>query len=373
MGQALVKAVLRSSCDGWDGVRASILEYAYIGARIRGKKASLLTRQDYARFLVGNLESLYKLLQETPYGEEISKISPSDFNSSTFESVAKKISLETFNDILDDSPPSQREIISQMLKKFETSNIKTLLRSKFANMGTGEALRYIAPAETFDAQRCKTLYEAAESVEDLISSLSDSEYGTILADSMRERPPREGTIQLESALDRYVYTGLWSSANRLKGVAKKIARELFGSEVDISNMKTISRCMSLGLSAPETMRNLIPIYFNLTRSIVERVASSTDVEESLESLAVRPYEEVITSSLRDYRSSRSLATFETSLDRFLLGLNEKLLLRHPSSFHLGLALIFLNLKWNELRNLRTLVKGVEEGLAPDKIQAFLII
>jgi ATP synthase A1 C subunit len=351
----------------------SILKYAYIGARIRGKKASLLTRQDYAKLLVGNIESLYKLLQETPYGDEISKVSPSDFNSSTFEIAAKKIFLETVEDILDDSPPSQKEIISQVLKKFEASNIKTLLRSKFVKMATEEALRYIAPVGTFDSGRCKSLYEAAETVEDLVGLLSDSEYGKILADSMGERVRWGGTLPLESALDKYAYGNLWSSVNQLKGVAKRIAIELFGNEIDISNLKTIARCVSLGLSGPDTMRYIIPIYFNLSEKIVEESASSTDVEEGLEKLAVGPYRDVITSSLREFRSSRSLATLEISLDRFLLGLNEKLLLRYPSSFHLGLALVFLNLKWNELRNLRTLIKGVEEGLPSDRIQAFLIV
>jgi vacuolar-type H+-ATPase subunit C/Vma6 len=61
------------------------------------------------------------------------------------------------------------------------------------------------------------------------------------------------------------------------------------------------------------------------------------------------------------------------LDRGSLKTSLRMLKRYTPFFNIGLILAFLNLKWSEVRNLRAIVRGVEDKIPPDKIRKLLIL
>ena len=68
-----------------------------------------------------------------------------------------------------------------------------------------------------------------------------------------------------------------------------------------------------------------------------------------------------------------LATIENILDRGLIETNLRMLKRHTSFFNIGLLLAYLNLKWFEVRNLRTIIRGSECGISPDIVKKMLVL
>jgi V/A-type H+-transporting ATPase subunit C len=231
---------------------------------------------------------------------------------------------------------------------------------------------HISPAGRFDRELCISLYERSSSVEEMIELVQRTEYGRALKDAFPDFEARGSTIPLEVALDRYVYSRIWEAVKLIGGLGEKIAQNLIGAEIDALNIRNIPRCVAMGLSTIETRSYVIPIYFHLTEERVERAIGTSDVEECLEALQVRPYETAIENGLESYRATKSTLGLELSLDRLLLELNRQSLVSNPSLFHIGPILVYINLKWMEIRNLRILLTGLRENVPREKIEALLI-
>jgi vacuolar-type H+-ATPase subunit C/Vma6 len=89
--------------------------------------------------------------------------------------------------------------------------------------------------------------------------------------------------------------------------------------------------------------------------------------------ATRDYQHMLSDIQREYGAAHSLSSLELTLDRSLLKANLRMLKRYTSFFNIGLILAFINLKWFEVRNLRAIVKGLEEGIPANEIKGILVL
>lgn len=76
--------------------------------------------------------------------------------------------------------------------------------------------------------------------------------------------------------------------------------------------------------------------------------------------------------LNEYSLSLSLSNLETIVDKHLLQTSMRVFRKQPF-FSLGWVLAYLNLKWFEVKNLRTIIRGIDEGIPPNKIYGLLIL
>ncbi len=187
-------------------------------------------------------------------------------------------------------------------------------------------------------------------------------------------------LPLAVALDKYVYGEIWRAAGKLRGLDKKIARTVVGIEIDAINIKVILRCRAMGISEEQIRRYIIPVSEVFGEKELEGAIRAADIKSSIESLLeaaklamARDYRYVLTDLLREYEASQSLSRLEMVLDRGSLKTSLRMLKRYTPFFNIGLILAFLNLKWSEVKNLRAIVRGVEDKIPPDKIRKLLIL
>jgi vacuolar-type H+-ATPase subunit C/Vma6 len=382
------------------------VKYAYVCSKIRGMKDSILTANDFYKLSSQSLEEIYAFLRTTVYNEEVSIVPIERFDARAFEEASANNFIKTFDNILKSSPKDITPLLMNMLKRFEVENIKALLRAKMINLDVNEAIRYLMPLKSLETISYRDIFLKAGKIEDLVKLLLNTEYGPLLNLALPDYH-KEGTLlPFDSLLDRYLYTALWMDASNLRGEDKRIAEEIFRTEIDMLNIKTISRCKVLGISSETIPRYIIPIFYkqfheeaswkgaassvikvipllgfeiqsvtsSISRETLEKGINAPDVKQSLQAFRnIEPYREGVEYALSAYGASGSLSPVEMALDKVALRTNLNILKRRPFPFDIGVILSFLSLKWIEVRNLRAIVKGRETHIPPEKIEKLLIL
>ena len=357
----------------------SAWKYRRIMPEVIVAKLRLIDPKDVASLAGRSLRDVYSMLENTSYRAEILDMPPEQLSSVSMENTFLKNFVRTFKEIMDHSPKDIGFLLSTILVKFEADNVRALLRAKVSELGVDEAMRYITPVGRLEEARCRKILESSKSVNDIIDLLSDTEYGSILKEALLEYEGTKVFLPFEVALDKYVYSGIWKAAGKLRGLNKKIARTVLGIEIDSINVKVILRCKAMGINADQIKRYLMPVSEVFGEKEFEDAVRAPDIRSSIESLlaaarlgTVRDYQYLLTDLLEEYEASTSLSGLEIVLDRGLLKTSLRMLKRYTPFFNIGLILAFLNLKWFELRNLRAIVRGAEDRMPPDKIRRLLI-
>jgi len=348
--------------------------------KVIATKLALIKPDDMTDLVGRSLNYTYSMLTKTPYHPELTAIPAEKINSLSLETAFLKNFIGTCTKIIEWSPKGIRFLLSVVLKKLEVDNIKTLLRAKVADISVDEAIEYITPVGRMDEAMCRKILGKSSNVNDVVELLLNLEYGLVLMDVLREYEKTGVLFLLEFALDRYVYGELWRAAEKLKGLDKKIAKTVIGIEIASVNIKVILRCKAMGFSEDTIRRYLIPISGVFDGKELEEAIKVTDIEAVIKKLPgisklslTRDYQYMLTDIQREYEASRSLPRLETALDKSLLKTNLRMLKRYTPFFNIGLVLAFLNLKWFEVRNLRAIVKGIENGVPSSKIKKLLIL
>ncbi|UCD26023.1 MAG: V-type ATPase subunit [Candidatus Bathyarchaeota archaeon] len=358
----------------------NVWKYKRISPKVIAAKLSLIKPEDMANLAGRNLTYIQSMLTKTQYRPEIIAMPTEKLSSLSLETAFLKNFIRTCEKIMEWSPKDIRFLLHVVLKKLEVGNIKAMLRAKVANIRVDEALEYITPVGRLNEARCRRILESSNNVNDVVELLLDLEYGLVLMDVLREYEKTGVLLLLEIALDKYVYGELWRAAEKLNGLDKKIAETVLGIEIASVNIKVILRCRAMGSSEDKIRRNLIPISGVFEGKELEETIEVADIEAFVKRLSTIPklsltrdYQYMLTDIQREYSASRSLPRLETALDKSLLKTNRRMLKRYTPFFNIGLILAFLNLKWFEVRNLRAIVNGIEDGVSPSKIRKLLIL
>ncbi|MFX1363272.1 MAG: V-type ATPase subunit [Promethearchaeota archaeon] len=357
-----------------------VWKYKRISPKLIATKLSLIKPEDMANLAGRNLKYIQSMLTKTQYRPEIMAIPAEELNSLSLETAFLKNFIRTYEKIMEWSPKDIRFLLDAVLKKLEVGNIKAILRAKVANISVDEALEYITPIGRLDEIRCRKILEGSNNVNDLVEQLLDLEYGLVLMDVLKEYEKTGVLLLLEVALDKYVYGEIWRATEKLKGLDKKIAETVLGIEIASVNIKVILRCKTMELSEDKIKRNLIPISGVFEEKELEETVEAADNDAFIKRLSTIPklslardYQYMLTDIQREYAASRSLSQLEIALDKSLLKTNLRMLKRYTQFFNIGLILAFLNLKWFEVKNLRAIVKGIEDGVPPNRIKKLLIL
>ncbi len=353
-------------------------KYKQVMPRIIVEKLKLLEPKRITNLVGMSLNHISSELEKTSYSAEIFELSTKEPNSISLEEALLKNFIKTCEEIMELSPKDVRLLLSALLMKFETNCVKALLRTKEANLSVTESMNYIIPAGRLSEARCRKILENSKNIGEVIDSLSDMEYGSVLEKAFELYFKERVFYLLEIALDRHVYHRIWKATGKFWGLDKKIARTVIGLEIDSVNVKTILRCKAMGLTELQIRRYLIQESKVFGERELEEAMRGSDLQSIMRSLV----ESSKRAMARDHRCIfteikelhvTSLTILETLLDRGLVETNLRIIKRYTPYFNIGLLLAFFNLKWFEVKNLRAIVRGTEARIAPDRIKKLLIL
>lgn len=353
-------------------------DYAYINARVKAMQGRLFTRARYESLLAQNtMTGLLEALRESPYARALEwaiQIPTQGFSLNEIARIDESLRLDLtwclgkLKEIATERP---RTLMEAILLRWDSYNLKTVLRGKRASATVEEILASAFPVGALDEPALAELARAPtlRAVADTLAT-----WRMPLA-----RPVREGlalletldTLQpLEVNLDRFTYTqGFKVVANGDDN--DRAVRDYLGFLVDKTNLLTALRYLEerSTLSQIEASRHFLEGEGRFTRAQYQAVVGARDLRHGLSLLASTSYKWLAESFAEG--KAVSLPLIERKLDRAVIHAAVVLSRRDPLG--IGVVVGYIERKIDEVRNIRMITRGKALGMGAEQLAEWLIV
>lgn len=340
-----------------------IYPYTYPNARVRARMGRLLTEKQFGEIVESeNINEIKNYLRGIPeYAKYIDQY--------PIEKALDSQLAETYDLMARISPDNIREAFTFLLKKWDIKNIKSIIIAKKAGLNHEETLDLIVPFGVLH-DKLDTMIES-ENVNDVLTALDGTEYPQILEDALPIYDETGLLLPLETSLEKYLLVNLLRTTATPEEDNTSFLHKYIGSIVDTSNLKTILRAKSDGLSYDNIEPYMISDGYQVREWKLKELMEAEDVPGVVSGLEGTDYAPLLSEALSKYSETKSVADFEIALDNHVNHVAKTIGLKNQ--FGIGPMIDFLNRKENEVKNLKIIIRGKrEEGFSPSMIKEMLV-
>lgn len=346
-------------------------QYAQINAKVRALKSKMLTIGDYERLVqAGNIDDVVRLLSATPYGEKIAQVDlrpPVDLE--LMDRILSEELIMSFDLIINSSSGTAKEYLKLYKEKFYFDNLKVIINAVHSKTPKEKAMQYILSLSPKETEEFSSLLDS-QNVYQVIDQVKNRKAKEALAEALPQFESIKMPIVLENALDAKIFGDLWRNIKKLGQTDRGIVKSIIGTKIDVINILTTLRCKSLEIR-PEIIDQLIlPVFHKAEQSIRESIGAQ-NLEGVLNILSVSDYRDLAYRAKDAYEEEKSVFHIEHALNEYYTQIIYSMLVGFP--FHLGVPISYLELKSQEIRNIKIIIVGKVEAIEPSKIRDLLII
>ena len=337
--------------------------YAYVTARVKGKKRNLMTVDTYPKLMKMGTSQIARLLSEAAYHREMNELARQYSGNELVERALNRNLARTYREILDFSKGDLKRMLEAYLDWWNVYNIKVVLRGIHHGIPPEEVKEYIVPAGSLEKDFLDGLTEC-EDVNQAMDELEELGYRT---------PPLDckdglcelgiGLRMIEDYYDRSYYTALLDS---VKGRSKpiKIYRDFIRRSIDVLNAKNLMELILEGFE-PGTVGDYMIPGGNLLPE--EKLIEIASLEPDA---ALAEIKKAMGTDLGGVEA-RTANQIAVQLDKHLMEYSSKLSYIYPLSI---IPIIdFIIRKEKETKFIRIIVKGKEHSLPEGRIKELLAI
>lgn len=335
--------------------------YAYVTARVRARKPSLLPRETYSKMLLMDVSHISRLLGESQYREEMVALGAKYGGINLIEHATYRSLARNYREILGFCQGSLYSMVSRYLRRWDNWNIKTLLRGKAHGAKREDIMEDLIPAGELGEKDLKELIEL-QTVDEVVAWFAPTPYGPLLAEARKE-----SSFDLplaENALDRNYYTSLLSAVSETGGPAQAFRRYI-RQEIDTVNLKVLCTLRfpyreGEGKLVPErVLQFVVPQGEELPVEECRRLASVESFAQFLQELRRYSFYPAIAQAAERAMQERTLNALLAAADRHLIKRTDRFATLYPLSI---LPIIsFLVRKKVEVDNIRIIARLKESG------------
>jgi len=339
--------------------------YPYVTARVRAKKAALLSPDVYERMLQMEIPQIARVLSEGAYKTEILALATKASGVDLIELATSRNLAAVYTQIIGFSEGELRQMIGWYLDRFDVQNVKTIVRGKLFGASPSEIQEDIVAAGSMRESFLQSLIELP-TLDEVFARLE----GTIHAQALEALGKKPSEVskwnEWEDLVTKLYYENLLAVVpERTEGT--RLMREFIRREIDIMNVKTLLRLWASKATLPYD-------------AFVEGGLEIPTVElAEMISLDVNG----LTARLRDYALTEDLSTKLKDLQAMGVGQLvrsvEKLHLleagryAHVHPLSVLVILDYIVRKDREVQNLRIIARGKESGLSSEVIRELLVV
>ncbi len=343
--------------------------YAYACTRVKAKKRFLLSRDAYSRMLVMDVHEIGRLLGESQYHDEVAKYSPRYSGAGLVEVAVTRNLANTYSDILAFTTGHLRDMVGNYLKRWDSFNVKTVLRGKVTGVKDEELMDTLVPAGAFSESYLKSLVQMT-SMQEIMDDLSHEASLALTPELIREVVDSSRLASLEDHLDLIYYYDLLKVIDPTK-TAGKILRDFIRREVDVTNMKVLLKLKAERVPEDKIVKYLIPGGIEFGMDKLKSLAQGEGLASLIEELEKCSLYDDIKPALEQFKTDRKLSGITIALDRALIGTSEKFAHFYPLSV---LPIVnYMVRKKVEVDNIRIIARGKESSLPPKVIEDLLVV
>jgi V/A-type H+-transporting ATPase subunit C len=345
-------------------------EYGFVNARIRGMKSRFLTVGNYESLLQSNsYEDFIKILSGTYYGQIISREartsrpSPEDLAlilSRDFASVSTNLSRSLTGKV--------REFTNTYLEMFMAESIKSIIRGVHVGLEKDEILRFAVPQTPEQATLFESLVDAG-SINKLIDLLPQWDLRVALLTKIPSYEEFSSPAPLEVAIEEWYLKKVLNALEEFSDTDARRVLDILESRVILRNALTALRAVLLQLETRALETSLIR--FHKTKEFTESLKTVNTWREVITKLENTRYNQFAGRIARLYEDTEDLSEVELAIEDYIAQRVKMQMTAFP--FHLGTIIGFFNLKYYEVKNIRSIAVGVERGQAADDIRKMITI
>lgn len=324
-------------------------EFLDIIPRIRVYEKKLINPLVFSRMLDStDISEVFKTLSETTYGENVDE----DINILNYDkvlSVEFKKLFKSLREII-----NNEELVEIFLKKYKYNNLKFMLKAKFMNVDLGNELFDI---EGFDNEFIFSYIKSED------FNFLPEEFSGLVKNVCEDFEEKKDPQRIDIMVDREMFKNLLKISNNIKDdFLSNYIRVL----IDVFNVKTLFRFKKLSLEK-KLFESVIVDGGNISLNSLKSIFSEPK-ENLLNTLSSSEMFRKIKDGIEHYVTNDSLNILDKELDDFLIDYlkNAKIIVK-------GLAPIigYINGKENEIKNIRIVLVGKINSVAPDYIRGRL--
>ncbi|MHA1644400.1 MAG: V-type ATPase subunit [Candidatus Freyarchaeota archaeon] len=346
-------------------------DYAQVNAKVRALKSYLLSVGDYEKLVQAtNIDDVIRILGATRYAEQITQMElRPPYDLLQIDRVLSEGFLKVFDLVMRSSSGKTKEFLKLYKEKFYYDNLKVIIGAVINKTPKQTAMQYIVSVSPKEVDEYNVLLDS-QNINQLIGQVRNRKAREALRAALPQYESLKTPLILESALDNEIHRQLWENINKLPRGDKKYAKLIIGTKIDLINILTILRSKALKLRPEITEQLILPVFYKSERTIKECIAAP-NMENVLNILSVSEFRHIAHRAKEVYEETQSLFLVEHALNEYYTQIVYSQLIGFP--FHIGVPIAFLELKGQEIRNIKIIIVGKVEAVEPSKIRDLLTI
>ncbi|GKZ14976.1 V-type ATP synthase subunit C [Haladaptatus sp. T7] len=341
--------------------------YEYVTARVRARKAALFDEEDYRKLLRMGPGEIARYMEETEYESEVNALGARYDGVDLVEYALNRNLAKHFNDLLDWADGKLYGLIARYLRKFDSWNIKTVLRGIYADTDRQSVRDDLIHAGEFEEAFLNRLAEA-NTIEDVVEMLDGTIFGEHLEAAYEDYESTGLLIPLENAVDLAYYDRLMDGLSETANRANRLYIEFLQAEIDFRNIRNVLRISRSGADIDPSEYYISGGRIFSANELSQLVGNADDL---IAKVRDSTYGDELDEALDELERADSLIGFEHALDIALLEYSDHLSHVYPLSVCPVLAYVLA--KQREVDNIRAIARGREAGLSEDRIEEELVV
>ncbi len=346
-------------------------EYAFVNARIRGMKAQLLTVGDYERLLQsGEYGDFMKILMGTYYGPIIQKEYPQGVpHPEDLGLILARHFAEVSHSVARSLSGRVKVFVDSFMNTFLAESLKSIIRSVHVGLEKDEILRFAVPASPSEAALFERLVDIG-TVDRIPDELPHTDLKLALLTRLPAYDKYDSTAPLEVALEEWALHSMLKTLESFSYEERRKISSLLELRVVLRNILTTLRALHFKLHEDILDLSLIR-YTEAVNQLTESLKSRTSWREVFARFETTKFARITGRLSRIYAESEDLAQIELAVEDYIAQQVRMLMIGYP--FHLAAIYGFLNLKFYEIRNIRSIAVGIERGESAETIRRMITI
>lgn len=352
--------------------------YPYAVTRIRAMKIKLVPRDEYPRFLNMSQDEIIRKIGESDYKSDIDELSREYKGANLIEHALNRNMATSFQKVLRITEGIPHELVSEYLKKYDISDVKTIIRGKMHGISPADIRTALVSGGSLRYTFLSGLTE--KSYDEVLEALAATEYGDLLT-----KLDGANLSAFENALDKYYYKSLLAIPGFPGSSDRRLFDRFVRREIDVQNLNLLFRLKKANIyftEASEAESGEVSQVSNVADLLID--GGLEFGLDALKVLAALPYEKFVTSlrsssywtALQEHVDGKELADVDlTDISNSLLNFNLKKITSNSLQSIVSIVPIleYVIYKENEVRNLRIIVRGKNAGMDNNLIKEQLVI
>jgi V/A-type H+-transporting ATPase subunit C len=338
--------------------------YPYVCARVRARRALLLSRDVYSKLLMMDVHQITRFLGESQYKKEITEVGIKYSGLELTEISLNRNMAGVYHQILGYCDGDLYTMLSAYLQREDVWNIKTILRGKFYNATPEEIMKTIRAAGRYSEDYWKKIVQTSKTMEEVINNLEGNEYYQTLEEEYGANLS-ECENKLEIAYYDFLLRTIPSNSE-----PNRLFLSFVRKEIDLLNIKTLLMTKFENVE-PDKINKMLVAGGEIPEKEMQALLKASDFKQFLEELQKLPYYEMIRDDIKKIEETGSLSNAIRILEKEFLTKATKSSYLYPLS--ILPILDYLVRKKIEIENLRILARGKDRELSEQTLKGLLVM